>query len=373
MQHAEIRTRLSVDRRRKERADDGSDQARRCALRRGADRVQLDDRQAASGHRAVCYARRRARCAAARHEPGLRRRGARRRTLRRRGLPQRQWPCNRRSPDEGHPGRRRGASGARRCGRHVGRVRPGHAGARPGDDRWTCVDDRRRRPDARWRVGMDGAGLGPQLRQPRLGRPRDRRRQRGHGERRREPRSLLGPARRRRQLRCCHLVRVQAARAGSAGDRRPDALARRCRRRRGAPVPGLRRRGARRAGHGPCLPHRSTGRVRARPPPGHDAARHRRPLGRRRRRGCRGDAAAQGPRARGRPRRSDALRRLPVHDRRPARHAELLVSRLPRQLPRRRARRLREVRLLQAVAPRPSNCCSRGAVPSPASARTRHR
>ena len=172
------------------------------------------------------------------------------------------------------------ASGARGSGRHVGRVRPGHAGARPGHDRWTCVDDRCRRSDPRWRVGMDRAGVGPQLRQPRLGRSRDRRRPRGHGERGREPRSLLGAARRGRQLRCRHLVRVQAARAGPAGDRRPDAVARRCRRRCGAPVPRLRRRGARRAGHGPRVPDRSTGGVRAGPPPGHDGARHRRPVGR---------------------------------------------------------------------------------------------
>ena len=36
-------------------------------------------------------------------------------------------------------------TGAGRRRRHVGRVRPGHAGARPGHDRWTGVDDRRRR------------------------------------------------------------------------------------------------------------------------------------------------------------------------------------------------------------------------------------
>ncbi len=41
------------------------------------------------------------------------------------------------------------------AGRHVGRVRPGDAGARPRHDRWTCVDDRCRRSDPRRRVGMD--------------------------------------------------------------------------------------------------------------------------------------------------------------------------------------------------------------------------
>ena len=219
-------------------------------------------------------------CVAARHEPGLRRRGARRRALRRGGVPQRRWSRHRRATDEGHPGRRRGAPGARGCRRHVGRVRPGDAGARPRHDGWTRVDDRCRRSDPRRRVGMGRAGVGPQLRQPRLGRSRHGRRPRGHGERGREPGSLLGAARRGRQLRCRHLVRVRAARAGPAGDRRPDAVARRCRRRRGAPVPRLRRRCARRAGHGPRVPDRATGGVRTGPPPGHDGARHRRPLGR---------------------------------------------------------------------------------------------
>ena len=141
-------------------ADDGSDQAGRCGLRRGANRLQLDDRQAASGHRAVRNPRRRARCTAARHGRGSRRCGACRRALRRGGLPQRRWPCHRRSTDEGHPGRRRRRAGARGSGRHVGRVRPSHAGARPGHDRWTCVDDRCRRSDPRWRVGMDRARAG---------------------------------------------------------------------------------------------------------------------------------------------------------------------------------------------------------------------
>ena len=99
---------------RKDGAGNGSDQTRRCALQRGADRVQLDDRQAARGHRAVRDARRRARCVAARREPGLRRRGACRRALRRGGVPQRRWPRHRRATDEGHPGRRRRASGTRR-------------------------------------------------------------------------------------------------------------------------------------------------------------------------------------------------------------------------------------------------------------------
>ena len=46
-----------------------------------------------------------------------------------------------------------------------------------------------------------------------VGRSRHRRRPRGHGERGREPGPVLGAARRRRQLRCRHVVRVRAARA----------------------------------------------------------------------------------------------------------------------------------------------------------------
>ena len=53
---------------------------------------------------------------------------------------------------------------------------------------------------------------------------------RGHRERRREPRPVLGAARRRRQLRRRDLVRVRAAPGRPDRDRRADALARRRRR-----------------------------------------------------------------------------------------------------------------------------------------------
>ena len=87
------------------------------------------------------------------------------------------------------------------------------------------------------------------LRQPRLGRPRHRRRPRGHRERGREPRPVLGAARRRRQLRRRDVVRVRAAPGRPDRDRRADALARRRRRRRRPALPRPRRRRARRARH----------------------------------------------------------------------------------------------------------------------------
>ena len=73
---------------------------------------------------------------------------------------------------------------------------------------------------ARRRVGLAGAQLRPGVRQPGLRRSRHRRRARGHRERDREPRPVLGAARRRRQLRRRDVVRVPAPPRRPDGDRR---------------------------------------------------------------------------------------------------------------------------------------------------------
>ena len=81
---------------------------------------------------------------------------------------------------------------------------------------------------------------------------------------------------------------------------------------------------------------------------------------RRRRRRERPRPAVARPVTRDRPRRPDALRGLQRHARRPTGQPELLDGRLPRRLPRRRARRVREVRVRPPVAPHPAAPASVG-------------
>ena len=136
-------------------------------------------------------------------------------------------------PDEGHPGRPGSAPG-RRAGRlPVERPRPRNAGVRARADRRAGVDDRNRRVHPRRRYRLAPPSLRPDLRQP----GRCRRRHRGRAtrarQRRRAPRPVLGAARRRRQLRGGHLVRVRAARGRAHRLRRRGVLPRR-RGRRGA-------------------------------------------------------------------------------------------------------------------------------------------
>ena len=103
----------------------------------------------------------------------------------------------------------RDGAGRRRL--HLGRGRPCHRRVRPRDAKRDYLDDRRRRADPGRRPRSSDAPVRPDDRQPARGRGRAGRRRAGAGERRREPGPLLGVARRRRQLRRCHLVRVPAA------------------------------------------------------------------------------------------------------------------------------------------------------------------
>ena len=151
-----------------------------------------------------------------------------RRRPRRRPLGQRLRDLRRRArdrpvADERDPGRPEGAHRARRGRPDLGRVRPRDAGVRPGGHGRALLDHRHRRPHARQRQRLARAQVRPDRGQPALGRHRHRRRQPAHRERRRERGAVLGPARRRRELRRRDLVRVPPARD------RPDHLRRHAR------------------------------------------------------------------------------------------------------------------------------------------------
>ena len=94
---------------------------------------------------------------------------------------------------------------------------------RPGDDRRDHLHHRRRRTDARRRDRLPGPRPRPVVRQPDLRRGRDRGRSAGHRQREGARGPVLGAARRRRQLRRGHRVRVPAA-PGQGHLRRPDVL-----------------------------------------------------------------------------------------------------------------------------------------------------
>ena len=111
----------------------------------------------------------------------------------------------------------------------LGRCRPRDARVRPGDAERHHLDDRRRRPHA----GRRHRAPDPQVRaddRQSARAPTSCSRMAARGsERQREHRSVLGVARRRRQLRRGDLVPVPAA-SGQHGRRRADALAARARR-----------------------------------------------------------------------------------------------------------------------------------------------
>ena len=107
----------------------------------------------------------------------------------------------------------------------LGRARPRDAGVRARDDRRDRDPHRDRRPDARRRHRLASAQVRPDHRPADLGRPGHRGRRVRARERRREPRPLLGPARRRRKLRHRHRVRVSPAPGRSDRARRTGVLA----------------------------------------------------------------------------------------------------------------------------------------------------
>ena len=108
--------------------------------------------------------------------------------------------------------------------RRLGRRRQRDAAARPRDHGRPRLVHRRRGLHARRRHRLDDAQVRARLRQPGRGRRRHRRRPDHPCKRVGEQRPALGPARRRRQLRHRHAVRVRAAPARADGLRRADLL-----------------------------------------------------------------------------------------------------------------------------------------------------
>ena len=214
--------------------------------------------------------------------------------------------------DEGRPRRSREANGARASGRSARGARPGDAGVRARGAVGHRHAHRRRRAHARRRDRLDHAQARAVGRPARLGRPRDGRRRVRQGERGRERGSLLGRARRRRQLRDRHGVRVPLRAAGDAGAGRADLLADGAVR--GGPAL-LSRLGRGRAGRADDDRHPPQGAAAAVRPGGaaREARRDGRPLlGRRHRGGGEVHPAAAGVRLAGRGRlRPEAVSRAP--------------------------------------------------------------
>ena len=117
----------------------------------------------------------------------------------------------------GGPGR---APGPRRRRRPMGGSRRGRAGARAGDPRRRRLRNGRRGPHAERRARLAAPQARPQLRCASCGHGGHRGRPRRPRERRRARRPVLGPPRRRRQLRGRDRVRVRALPGGP--DRRHD-------------------------------------------------------------------------------------------------------------------------------------------------------
>ena len=223
--------------------------ARRWRLRRGALDLERRPRRPPGGDRPLRRRLRRAPRGRLRPQRGAGRRRARRQPQHSRLLDRRGRDRHRPLADEGHQGRRGRPPPPRRGGRHLGRARRRHPGARPRHHRRPGLDHRRRRLHPGRRDRLADAQARPRLRQPALGRGGHRRRPDPHRERDRERRPLLGPARGRRQLRRRHLLRVRPAPGRPDRGRRPGLL------------PGRPGRG------GPAL----LPRVRARPPRRADA------------------------------------------------------------------------------------------------------
>ena len=188
--------------------------------------------------------------------------------------------------DERRAGGPAGAGRARPGRRAVGRARRGHRRARARGDRRAGARHRGRRARAWQRQRMARADVRLHLREHDLRRGRDSGRRGRPGEPGREPGSVLGPARRRRQLRRRDRVRVPAAPGRPAADRGAAAVAARAG---GRGDPLLPRLHGQRAGQGRRrrrLPDRAAGAVRAAGPAGPAGRRRclllRRPAGRRR-------------------------------------------------------------------------------------------
>ena len=180
-------------------------------LRRATQRLQRDGRPPSGPDRPLH------RCAGRVGGGGFRPRGRpaglrlRRGPQRHRQRGGRRRPHDRPAPDEGDRYRPRGAHLPRRSGAHLGRARRRHPGARTRRDRRADVHHRARRAGARRGLGLDRAQVRLLGGQPALCRGRHGRRTDPDRLREREPGPVLGHARRGRQLRRGHQLRVPAS------------------------------------------------------------------------------------------------------------------------------------------------------------------
>ena len=109
-------------------------------------------------------------------------------------------------------------------GATLGRPRRRHPGPRPRHAARHQLHHRHRRADARRRLRLAQPQVRHDHRQPRVRRGRDRGRRGGARQRRRAPRPLLGAARRQRQFRRRHPLRVPAPPGRPRRAERPDRL-----------------------------------------------------------------------------------------------------------------------------------------------------
>ncbi len=221
----------------------------------------------------------------------------------------------------------------------MGRPRPRHPAVPPRHHGRPGIHHGCRGSHSRRRLRLVGAPLRAGVRQPALGGPPHGGRQTLKRGRRALPRAVLGPARRRRQLRGGDVVDVRPASASGVLRRAPRVAGggRSCR---GLALPRPAHRRSRRRRRRAALPHGRAGRPRPAGVGGHVVLRGPGDLHRAGRGATGVRRATAGCRASGRARHRGSVRGVPGHARRSARSAELLVRREPSKAARRGTRPL---------------------------------
>ena len=252
----------------------GGDRPGRPEVRHGAIVVERHLRPAPGGHRVLRLIGGRGRGDRVRQDQRVGDLGARRRPLLQRSLGRGRRVDDSPGGDEQGRGGSGPPAGPGRRWRDLGRGGRGHPGARPGRDRRPGQRHRRRWAHPGRRDGLAVQSARAHDRQPRVGRGRARRWPHRAGLRVRASGPVLGGARRRRQLRCDHRVRVPAAPNRAGGAPGPAVLGDRARRGRAAGLPRRHVHPARRLrrGHRRCA-LRARGTVRSPRAPGQDRPR----------------------------------------------------------------------------------------------------